>query len=83
MTGDPGDYANRITVDPDVLVGKPVIAGTRIPVSLILNLLANGYDFERIIAAYPILSKDDIHAALIYAQERLDREEVRPLGRTA
>ena len=57
---------DRIVVDSDVLVGKPVIAGTRIPVSLILNLLGNGYSFDRIIEAYPVLTKDDLKAALTY-----------------
>jgi uncharacterized protein (DUF433 family) len=52
----------RIDVDPDVLMGKPVIAGTRIPVYLILNLLRSGYDEERIIEAYPVLTRDDIRA---------------------
>jgi uncharacterized protein (DUF433 family) len=57
---------SRIEVRPDILLGKPVIAGTRIPVYLILNLLASGYDFARIVEAYPILDEDDIRAALDY-----------------
>lgn len=73
------DYHERIIRDPDVLVGKPVIKGTRIPVSLILNLLAHGYDFGRIVEAYPQLTEDDIVAALAYAGERMEREELRPL----
>ena len=70
---------NRVTVDPDILVGKPVITGTRIPVSLVLNLLAHDYTFDRIIEAYPILSADDIRAAIAYAGARLNREVVRSL----
>lgn len=58
----------RITVNPKIICGKPVIKGTRIPVYLILNLLAAGYSFERIIKAYPQISKKDIKAALNYAQ---------------
>ena len=72
-------YLNRITVDPDILVGKPVITGTRIPVSLVLNLLAHDYTFDRIIEAYPILTADDIRAAIAYAGARLDRDMVRSL----
>jgi uncharacterized protein (DUF433 family) len=68
-------YRDRITVDPDILVGKPVITGTRIPVSLILNLLAHDYTFDRIIQAYPILTVDDIRAAIAYAGAGLDRHE--------
>jgi len=58
----------RITINPKIMCGKPVIKGTRIPVYLILNLLAAGYTFERIIKAYPQLTKKDIKAALEYAQ---------------
>ena len=57
-------YLDRVTVDPDILVGKSVITGTRIPVSLALNLLAHDYTFDRIIEAYPILTADDIRAAI-------------------
>lgn len=73
-------YLDRVTVDPDILVGKPVITGTRIPVSLVLNLLAHDYTFDRIIEAYPILTTDDIRAAIAYAGARLDREVVRSLA---
>ncbi len=78
VEGRPG-YLNRITVDPEILVGKPVITGTRIPVSLVLNLLAHDYTFDRIVEAYPILTADDIRAAIAYAGARLDRDTVRSL----
>ena len=66
---------NTIEIDPQILVGKPVIKGTRIPVYLILNLLAHGYNFERIIKAYPELTKEDIKAALEYAGNMTRHEE--------
>jgi uncharacterized protein (DUF433 family) len=61
---------SRIEVNPNILLGKPVIAGTRIPVYLILNLLASGYDSRRIMEAYPGLTEDDIRAALEYAEQQ-------------
>lgn len=61
----------RIVVDPEILLGKPVIAGTRIPVYLVLNLLANGYTFERIVQAYPGVTFEDIKAAIEYAGHRM------------
>jgi len=71
---------NRIEVNPNILLGKPVIAGTRVPVYLILNLLAAGYDYDRIIQAYPGLTREDIEAALSYAGQRLRFEEVYALS---
>jgi uncharacterized protein (DUF433 family) len=68
-----GDYLERIVVDPRILVGKPVIKGTRIPVSLVLNLLGHGYDFSRIREAYPDLTDDDIRAAVNYSEARIRR----------
>ncbi len=66
---------SAVEVDPKILAGKPVIAGTRIPVYLILNLLANGYSFERIVEAYPVLTIADVQAAIRYAEARMRREE--------
>ena len=65
----------RITINPKIMVGKPVIRGTRIPVYLILNLVAGGYTFERILRAYPQLTKQDVKAALEYAQNLTKHEE--------
>jgi len=66
----------RIAWNPSILAGKPVIRGTRIPVSLILNLLRHGYAFNRIVQAYPTLSKADSQAAIAYAEATPDREEI-------
>lgn len=65
------DYKKRITIDPKVMLGKPVIKGTRVPVYLVLDLLAGGYDFDRIIKAYPVLAKEDIVAALKFSEEKI------------
>ena len=78
---DPTDDLERIVIDPQILVGKPVIKGTRIPVALILSLLAHGYDVDRVVQAYPVLSRADVLAALHYAEVQLEREEIRPFQR--
>ncbi len=65
----------RIDVNPKILGGKPVIKGTRIPVYLILELLSAGYDFKRIITAYPALTEEDIKAAVNYAAKIVKNEE--------
>jgi len=72
---------NKIIVDPKILAGKPIIKGTRIPVYLVLNLLANGYNFDKIIEAYPRLTKEDIEAAIKYSEDRMKRVEVRNLNK--
>jgi len=69
---------SNIVIDPDILAGHPVIKGTRIPVSLILNLLSHGYSFEKIISEYPELTINDIKNAVSYAEERIKREEILP-----
>ena len=65
------DWKSRITIDPEILAGKPIIKGTRIPVELILDLLANGWTTEEILENYPQLKKEDIIAALKYAAQVL------------
>lgn len=59
----------RISVDPNICFGKPCIRGTRIWVSLVLDLLANGTTIEEALAEYPQLTKEDIHAAIAYGAE--------------
>jgi uncharacterized protein (DUF433 family) len=66
--------ADRIVIDPDILVGKPVIKGTRIPVYLVVEFVANGMTEEEILEEYPELKKNDIKAALLYASKCLKRE---------
>jgi uncharacterized protein (DUF433 family) len=68
------ELMDRIVVDPEILVGKPVIKGTRIPVYLIIEFLANGLTQEEILYQYPTLKKEDIKAALLYASKCLDRQ---------
>lgn len=68
---------DRIEIDPKVCDGKPVIKGTRIPVSVILEQVAEGESWENILSGYPELQKKDIQAALYYARGALDHSEVR------
>ena len=68
------ELMDRITIDPEILVGKPVIKGTRIPVYLIIEFLANGLTEEEVLSEYPELKKADIKAALLYASKCLDRQ---------
>lgn len=72
-------WRNRITVNPNILAGKPIIKGTRISVELILDFLANGWTAETIMENYPQLKKEDITAVLKYATEILKEERVYPL----
>jgi uncharacterized protein (DUF433 family) len=72
-------WQDRISVDPKVLVGKPVIKGTRIAVEFVLELLAESWSHEQILENYPQLTPDDIQAALHYAAEALRQERVYPL----
>ncbi|MBI2541346.1 DUF433 domain-containing protein [Candidatus Woesearchaeota archaeon] len=66
----------RIIIDPKIMVGKPVIKGTRIPVYVVLNLLGEGCSFEEIIKDYPDLTKEDILEAVKFAAQFTEFEEV-------
>lgn len=69
------EWRERITSDPAVLVGKPVIRGTRISVELILGWLANGWTYEQILESYPHITREDILAALAFTEEMLRDEQ--------
>lgn len=66
---------HRIETNPKVMMGKPVIRGTRIPVELILRKLSEGASEKELLDAYPRLSGDDIKAAMGYAADMLAHEE--------
>jgi uncharacterized protein (DUF433 family) len=71
---------DRIEIDPRVCNGKPVIKGTRIPVSVILEQIAEGVSWEDLLSGYPELHREDIHAALVYATASLEHMEIRTAG---
>lgn len=70
------DTLFRITVNPNVMVGKPTIRGLRITVEQILKALAGGVTVEELLDDYPELEKEDIQASLIYASELVSEEQV-------
>ncbi len=63
-------YLDRIIHDPKIMVGKPVVQGTRIPVELVLQHLEENPDLEDLFAAYPELTLEDVKACLAYARKR-------------
>lgn len=78
------ELLSRISVDPAVCFGKPCIRGTRIWVSLVLDLLADGMSLEDLISEYPQLTPDDVRACLAYGAEMSRERWINvPPGRTA
>ena len=69
------EIADRITIDPKVMVGKPVIKGTRMPVELVLAKLAANPDLEEFFLDYPELTVDDVKACLRYASTLVPQKE--------
>ncbi|MEO6022373.1 MAG: DUF433 domain-containing protein [Burkholderiales bacterium] len=68
------NWKDRIEVNPAVLVGKPIIKGTRISVELILDRLADDWTMEDVLASYPHVSREDVLAALSFASELFKEE---------
>jgi len=73
-------WEDRVTIDPKVLTGKPVIKGTRLAVEFIVDLLAQGWTEAQIQENYPGVTPDDIRACLQYASEVLKSERVFPVA---
>ncbi len=76
MSKDMQSLLGRITVDPDILTGKPTIRGLRISVEQVLKALAAGISQHELLEDYPELEQEDIQAALLYAAERVGEEQV-------
>jgi uncharacterized protein (DUF433 family) len=72
------NWHQHIVADPSVLVGKPVVRGTRLSVEFILNLLAEGWTDEEVLRNYPGLTQEHIRACLAYARDLLSDEKVFP-----
>ena len=70
------ELLDRIVVNPDILVGKPVIKGTRVAVYLIVELVAAGMTTKQIIKEYPQLKEEDVKAALLYASKLVESEVI-------
>jgi len=70
----------RIVLDPNVMVGKPVIRGTRLSVEYILNLLGHGEPIEAVLAEYEGLAVEDIRACLLFASRSLESTDFLPLA---
>ena len=66
--------AERIEINPDVMQGKPVVRGTRVPIELLLRKLAEGASIDDLVDAYPKLTADDVRACLSYAADAIAHE---------
>lgn len=73
-------WENNIETNPDILYGKPVIKGTRVPVDLLLEKMSNGERFQEILLSYPDLNEDDLFACLAYATSLIRNEIDLPLA---
>ena len=74
------DWRDRIEISPEVMLGKPVIAGTRIPVEQVLRKLAAAMSVEAVLRNYPRLTREDIQAALAFASDAIGSEEILQAG---
>jgi len=77
------NWKDHIVVNPDVLVGKPIIKGTRISVELLLDRFADGWSYDDILEAYPHLTREQVQAALTFAAELFKEDRFIAIGRVA
>ena len=77
------ELLNRITINPKVMVGKPIIRGTRLTVEFILNLLAHGATIDEIIKEYQGLKAEDVLACILFATKSLESTTFMPLATEA
>ena len=79
MTKEQPRYRDRIVQDPNVMVGKPVVKGTRIPVERVLQHLEEN-DWADLFAAFPELTEEDVRTCLAYARAAVERQRQQPMG---
>jgi uncharacterized protein (DUF433 family) len=79
-TLDGMDWKARVVIDPQVLVGKPLVKGTRLSVQFVVDLLAQGWSEQDVLSNYPGLTTSDIRACLAYASAVLAAEKVYPIS---
>jgi uncharacterized protein (DUF433 family) len=77
------DWRTRIVSDKDVLLGKPVIKGTRISVEVILELLAEGWAEKQVLESYPNISAEDLKAVFAYLRDGVQQDFYLPVRRSA
>lgn len=75
------DWREHIVVDPDVLVGKPIVKGTRISVELLLDRFADGWSYDDVLEAYPHLTREQVQAAVTFASELFKEEKYVAIGK--
>jgi uncharacterized protein (DUF433 family) len=80
MTKQTDDLLRRITADPKIFGGKPIIRGMRVSVELVLSLLAQGETIDAIIDDYPGLEPDDVRACLAYARAVVANDRIEAVG---
>jgi uncharacterized protein (DUF433 family) len=73
------DWKDKITCNPQVLMGKPTIKGTRISVAFLLDIFAEGWSKEKVLENYPQITEDDIRAVFAYSAARVGNEAIAPL----
>ena len=83
MNKEQPTYTQRITQNPEIMVGKPVVKGTRIPVERVLAHLAHNPDLQDLFAAYPELTAEDVKACLAYAHDVVERKGAKARRDTA